>query len=136
MAEQDVLKLTGFYLGRAEQADRWRLYLTKNLARYLEFRKDDTVHAERLSTGRIVAWLRAGAVVEERQAAAAEDFLKGDLLPGLADTSRADSIRRLLGLGLGICDDDKKPQKTTFETSCNPQQCSGPSCPKDSINNC
>ncbi len=135
MAEQDVMKFSGFYLGRSERADSWRLYLTQNLSRYLEFRKDDTVHAERLAGGRIVAWLRSNAAVQECETADAEDFLKGDLLDNLGETSVADSVRRLIGVGMGLCGDNK-PQKTTFETSCNPAQCSGPDCPKDSINNC
>jgi hypothetical protein len=138
VANQDATKLEGFYLGRSDRPDCWRLYLTRSLSRYLEFRKVDTLHAERLATGRIVAWLRLGAGVEEGRGATAEDFLKGDLLANLGGTSAAESIRRLLGIGMGICGDDKnkKPGKTTFEGSCNPAQCSGPACPKDSINNC
>lgn len=137
MAEQDVMKLFGFYLGRSDRPDSWRLYLTPNLSRYLEFRKVDTVHAERLETGRVAAWLRANASVQEGEATV-EDFLKGGLLNSLGQTSTAESIRKLIGVGMGICGSDKKkePQKSTFETSCNPQQCTGPSCPKDSINNC
>jgi hypothetical protein len=134
MAEQDVMKLDGFYLGRSDRPDSWRLYLTQNLSRYLEFRKDDTVHSERLATGRIIAWVRAGATVVEKQATVAADFLKGDLLPNLDQTTNADAIRRTLGIGMGICDGEQK--KVTNEPSCNPQQCTGPACPKDSINNC
>jgi hypothetical protein len=136
MAEQGVLKLVGFYLGRSQEPGNWRLYVTENLTRYLEFRKDDALHSERLSTGRIVTWLKADAMVEEKQSAVADDFLKGDLLPNLRYTRTADDIRRLLGLGLGICGGDEEKKKVTNEPSCNPQQCTGPACPKDSINNC
>lgn len=135
MAEQGMLKLVGFYLGRSEEPGNWRLYLTQNLTRYLEFRKDDTVHSERLATGRIVTWLKADAMVKEKQSAVADDFLAGDLLSNLPYTGSAVDIRRFLGLGLGICGGDEK-KKVTNEPSCNPQQCTGPACPKDSINNC
>lgn len=135
MAEQDVMKLLGFYLGRSDRPDSWRLYLTQNLSRYVEFRKDDTVHAERLASGRIVAWLRNDASVAEGEGTV-DEFLQGGLLKNLDQTSAAESIRKLIGIGMGICDGDGDKKKTTVEPSCNPAQCTGPSCPKDSINNC
>jgi hypothetical protein len=132
MAEQDVLKLVGLSLGRSKEPAKLRLYLTRNFSRYFEFSKEDTLHSERSSTGGVIAWLTPGAQVVEMTmpASVPADFVQGGLLDKLSKVSDAETIRRLLGLGMGVCDSkkDDPPQSSTKETG----TCfGGVSCPKD-----
>ena len=132
MAEQDAVKLVGMYLGRSKEPAKLRLYLTRNFTRYLEFRKEDTLHSERSTGGGVVAWLTPGAQFAEMTmpATGPEDFLQGGLLDNLGHASEAETIRRLLGLGMGACGGDPpKPKETNplGGTSCpDPNQCTTP----------
>ena len=125
MTEQNVIKLVGLYLGRSKEPANLRLYLTRNFTRFLEFRKEDTLHSERSSTGSVVAWLTPGAQIAEMTTPATvpEDFLQGGLLDNLSRASDAETIRKLLGLGMGVCDSD--PKKPVEET----KVFNAPSCP-------
>ena len=58
-----LIKLVGRFLNHSDREDWYRLYLSENLNRYLEFSKEGTVDAERFPTGRSVVWLRAGTKV-------------------------------------------------------------------------
>lgn len=135
MAEQDAVKLVGLYLGRSKEPSKLRLYLTRNFTRYVEFRKEDTLHSER-TTGGVVAWLTPGApfAAVTMPATGPEDFLQGGLLDNLGHASEAETIRRLLGLGMGLCGGDKKePASSTKEKG----TCfGGVSCPKDAGHDC
>jgi hypothetical protein len=140
MAAEDVIRLEGVYLGRSDQPQNWRLYLTQNFTRYLEFRRADTIHSERLASGSVVAWVRSSGPIAEASAEATvpADFLQGGLLDTLGRANDAETIRRVLGLGMGLCgigeDKDKKPKSSAEGTvapqaSCpNPQSCSTPGC--------
>ena len=75
-----LIKLVGRFLGHSDREDCYRLYLSENLNRYLEFSKEGTVDAERFPTERIVVWLRAGTKVTETvMQDVPEDFLKGSI---------------------------------------------------------
>lgn len=141
MAEQGVMALEGIHLGPSPDAGKWRLYLTRNLGRYLEFPKAETIRSERVAEGRVIAWVTRGARVEEATAAVAAvpaDFLEGGLLDHLRRANEADTIRRLLGLSLVDCNGDKQKPKpegrsdwTNGRPSCPiPQNCSAPGCCK------
>jgi hypothetical protein len=58
-----LIKLVGRFLGHSDRYDFYRLYLSEDLNRYLEFSKEGTVYVERFPSGRIVVWLRAGTKV-------------------------------------------------------------------------
>lgn len=119
----------GFFLGNSSEAEKWRLFVTKNLSRYLEFAKSDTLDAKRLSSGRIVVWLRPDATVEEGTAEPMpEKFLRGEFqgyLGGLSGTT----LRRLLLSEAGLCgggngggnggDGTRIPQVTCPKPQCN-----------------
>jgi hypothetical protein len=133
MVEQDAVKLVGLYLGRSKEPAKLRLYLTRNFTRYLEFRKEDTLHSERSSTGDVVAWLTPGAqfAAMTTTATGPEDFVQGGLLDDLGRASDTDTIRRLLGLGMGICTigGPIKPAEETKipQSSCpDPNSCTTP----------
>jgi hypothetical protein len=75
-----LIKLVGRFLGNSDREDFYRLYLSEDLNRYLEFSKEGTVDAERFPSGRIVVWLRAGTkVVKTAVQDLPEDFLKGSI---------------------------------------------------------
>ncbi|HEU5192602.1 MAG TPA: hypothetical protein VFX14_23225 [Methylomirabilota bacterium] len=141
MTEQGVMALEGIHLGPSPDAGKWRLYLTRNFGRYLEFPKAETIRSERVAEGRVIAWVKREARVEEAMAVVAAvpaDFLEGGLLDHLRRANEADTIRRLLGLSLVDCNGDKQQPKpegasnwTDGRPSCpNPQQCSTPGCCK------
>lgn len=140
MAAQDVMRLEGIHLGRSQEPGKWRLYLTSGFARYLEFPKAQTLRSERLEGGRVVAWVRRGAPITEATAAAASgpaDFLEGGLLDHLKRADDADTIRRLFGLSLVKCGEDKPPPNKSGDstglggTSCpDPNTCTTPGCCK------
>jgi len=56
--------LYGAFLGNSSREGHWRLYLNNRLDRYLEFRKEDTLDAQRLSDGRITVWVKSGTRVQ------------------------------------------------------------------------
>lgn len=75
-----VIKLVGRFLGNSERPEYYRLYLTEELNRYFEFPKEATIDAERLPSGRIVVWIRAGTkVVETISRNLPEDFFTGSI---------------------------------------------------------
>lgn len=79
----DVKRLTGFALGRSDRADRYRLYLSSNLDHYVEFKKDDTVHAQRATAERTHVWVRPEARIHETRARSlSADFLQGEIRRG------------------------------------------------------
>jgi hypothetical protein len=128
MAEQDTIRLDGFYLGRSHDPANLRLYLTRTFTRYLEFKKADTLHADRNTTGGVVAWLSPNAQVTEMSAAAVtpEDFIQGGLLEQLGRASESETVRRLLGLGKGACPVGGGTKKDEPKGTAPPQA----SCPK------
>ena len=100
-ANPRVTKLVGLYLGNSSRHEYWRLYLNASLSRYLEFRKEDTLDSERLSTDEIVVWLKPDAKVEATVTAAVpEEFLRGEFQGRLGQLGRiASAIRPMLALG-------------------------------------
>ena len=93
----------GYFLGNSSSPEKWRLFLSSDMSRYLEFSKDDTIDARRLSTGRIAVWLRAGATVEEGVAEPMPaEFLRGEFQGYMGGLSRM-SMRRLLLSEVGLC---------------------------------
>src|SRR6266704_2694377 len=75
-ANPDVKRLTGFLLGRSDRENYWRLYLTVDLNHFVEFRKDDTIHAQQLRPSRTVVWLKPDArVTETKNESGTVDFL-------------------------------------------------------------
>lgn len=82
-SDPDVRRLTGFLLGKSNRDGYWRLYLTVDLNHYLEFRQEDTLHAEEFRPTRTVVWLRSDARVHETKTRSAPvDFLQGDIRRG------------------------------------------------------
>lgn len=80
-----VIRIAGQYLGRSDREDCWRLYLTDALNHFLEFRREDTLDAQKTSTGRMVVWLKKGSNVEETiTGPVPTDFLRGNLRRNLA----------------------------------------------------
>ena len=93
----------GFFLGNSPDPEKWRLFLTRDRTRYLEFRKTDTADTHRLATGRIVVVLRDGAEVSEGTAEPTPSrFLRGDFLASLRAASGG-TLRRLLLSEAGQC---------------------------------
>ncbi len=93
----------GFFLGNSTREDRWRLYVTRDLGRYLEFPKRDTLDAKRLGSGRIAVWLRAGVEIEEHAAQpVGERFLTGEFRTHLGRLDGT-TARRLLLSEAGVC---------------------------------
>jgi hypothetical protein len=93
----------GFFLGNSSRPENWRLFLSSDMSRYIEFSKDDTIDARRLSTGRIAVWLRAGATVEDGVAEPMpEEFLRGEFQGYLGGLSGM-GLRRLLLSEVGLC---------------------------------
>jgi hypothetical protein len=92
-ASPDLKKLTGFTLGRSDHDDRYRLYLTATLDHYIEFSKDDTVHAVRATPERTHVWVRPETRIQEtRSQSLSADFLRGEIrrgfLRGVGDLAR------------------------------------------------
>jgi hypothetical protein len=80
-----LIRLVGRFLGNSDREGYYRLYLTEQLNRYVEFPKDATLDAERFPSGRIVVWLRNGTkVVETASRDVAADFLTGAIQRGAA----------------------------------------------------
>jgi hypothetical protein len=84
------------WLGRSTRSDRWRLYLTPELNRFVEFSEADVLHHRRLTlaevtVGGTLVWLRRDATVLETRTGPRQgqaSFLDGDLI-GLLHDPRA-----------------------------------------------
>jgi hypothetical protein len=57
-----VRRVVGFGLGVSDRPGYWRLYVNPDLTEFLEFRKDDCLHAKE-SRDRTVAWLKPDAKI-------------------------------------------------------------------------
>lgn len=118
----------GFFLGNSSRPENWRLFLTGDMSRYLEFSKRDTIDARRLATGRIAVWLRAGAPVEEGVAdPMPEEFLRGEFQGYLGGLSGM-TLRRLLLSEVGLCGSkspgsSKEAQSIPGQVTCPKPQC-------------
>lgn len=77
----NLKKVKGFALGKSDKEAYWRLYFNANLTHYLEFRKEDTVHAKQESSGNIMVWLKPESEVKEMLLRSGKlDFLKGTIV--------------------------------------------------------
>ena len=99
-----------------------RLYLNTDLTHYLEFRKEDTVHAHQISPTRVFVWVRGGAQVQEvRTRSMQVEFLRGELIRDHlnrgTDVSEVPGLRRALGVAAAGCS-----AASCFTTA-------GPNCP-------
>lgn len=83
----ELRTLTGF-LGRSTQDDHWRLYLGPDLGEYLEFRKEDVVHYERLTQeqspplGSTIVWVKRDCKLQHMRTIASQEqaaFLQGGI---------------------------------------------------------
>ena len=82
-ANPDVKSLRGFTLGRSDNDTMYRLYLSSDLNHYLEFCKDDTVHAKKIDEMRTLVWVKADARVREvRSQTTPAEFLQGQVRTG------------------------------------------------------
>jgi len=76
-----VKKLVGFRMGKSNQEEYWRLYLTDDLNHFLDFRKEDTLHAEQVSSTKTLVWLNPNAEVKESIVRSGRvDFLRGTII--------------------------------------------------------
>jgi len=87
-------------MGNSSREGHWRLYLDIDLTKYLEFRKEDTLHAEQFRPGRTVVWLKRGTKIHEVQTRTGSiEFLQGEIRRGF--------FRGVPGLGtmmaMGAC---------------------------------
>jgi len=82
-ANPDVNRITGFLMGKSNREGYWRLYMSVDLNYYLEFRKEDTLHAQQFRPSRTVVWLKKGAIVHRTNLASAPlEFLQGEIRRG------------------------------------------------------
>jgi hypothetical protein len=103
-ANPRVTRLTGLYLGNSAQEEYWRLYLTNAFNHYLEFRKEDTLDAERPPNGGVIVGLKQGAKIEETLTAAVpERFLRGEFQGRLGEAVNIDALRPMLRLAAQGC---------------------------------
>jgi hypothetical protein len=80
-ANPDVRRLVGFLLGKSHRDGYWRLYLNSDLTHYIEFSKEDTVHAKQVGPNRTMVWVKPQTRVQVYQTASVPvEFLKGDVL--------------------------------------------------------
>lgn len=80
-ANPEVKRLTGFLMGRSDKDGYWRLYLNVDLDHYIEFRKEDTLHAQQFRPASTVVWLKSDArVIEKIARSGSVEFLQGGLL--------------------------------------------------------
>lgn len=83
LSNPDIKKLSGFVLGRSDREDYYRLYITTNLNHYIEFRKEDTVHAHQLHSDRTLVWVKPGTKIYETVSQSAPvEFLQGQIRRG------------------------------------------------------
>ena len=120
----DVRRVVGFGLGESDRPAYWRLYLNSDLTEYLEFRKEDCLHAKQLeSGGYTVAWLKPDAkIAHTRTQEAALEFLRGDIRSRFLGSTRF-AVTGGGGVGGGGLGFTKGPQcccltiKREFQTS-------------------
>lgn len=80
-ANPDIKRLTGFLLGKSDRENYWRLYLTVDLNHFIEFRKEDTIHAQQFRPSRTVVWVKPDArITETKNESGTVDFLRGNML--------------------------------------------------------
>jgi hypothetical protein len=133
----DVVKLVGRYLGNNEGGDSFRLYLTEQLNHYLEFPKEATLDAERVSSGNIIVWVKRGTKVRATKTQRlSEEFLRGDIHRSHSGAALAGSaLRGMLMLaagesGCGACEQRSQPGWPCSDPACSGSACSGrPTCP-------
>lgn len=79
----DSRSMSGYALGRSEDPARYRLYLDSSLSRYIEFARDDVVHARTIGPERTIVWVKPGTSVRriDRRTLPVE-FLQGQIRTG------------------------------------------------------
>lgn len=107
-ANPQVRKLVGRYLGKGTDDAFWRLYMNESLSHYIEFKKDDTIDAERVASGALIVWLKPEtSVTETRKRAGAVEFLQGEIyrdnIGKLRDPILDTSLRTVLATGGATC---------------------------------
>ena len=129
---EGLVRLTGRFLGNSEHEGYYRLYLTEQMDRYLEFSKEGTLEAERFPSGRLVVWLKPGTkVVEAASRPVSQEFLSGSI--GAATSRRPRGVVRTMmaaaggGCGYSSVIPANCPDTQTAFT-CNPRDPS-PDCP-------
>jgi len=106
----DVKSLAGVFLGESSRPGYWRLYTSVGLNQYCEFRKDDTLGAERFSSGRIVVWVKPVTRVSVMTATSAPvEFLQGAIA---SRNLRGRSIAQMIGGGGCGCGSGDPPPNT------------------------
>lgn len=82
-ASSGTKSLRGFTLGKSPKDELWRLYLNADLTHYVEFAREDAIHAEELKPGQTVVWLNRGArVTETTSRSLPVEFLQGQVRTG------------------------------------------------------
>lgn len=82
-ASSGTKSLRGFTLGKSPQDDLWRLYLNGDLTHYVEFAREDAIHAEEIEPGQTMVWLNRGArVTETTSRSLPVEFLQGQVRTG------------------------------------------------------
>jgi hypothetical protein len=130
----DVVKLVGRYLGNNERGDSFRLYLNEQLNHYLEFPKEATLDAERVSSGNIIVWVKRDTKVQDTKTRRlSEEFLRGDIQRSYSGAASAGlAVRNMLMLANGSCDPKDCPESNRPPcVSYVPENCSTPGhCPQ------
>jgi hypothetical protein len=130
--QEGLIRLTGRFLGNSEREGYYRLYLTEQMDRYLEFSKAGTLDAERFPSGRLVVWLKPSTkVVEVASRPVSQEFLSGSI--GTATSRRGRGMMRTMmatgGSGCGpssVIPSNCPDTQTAF--TCNPRD-PDPNCP-------
>jgi hypothetical protein len=130
---QGLIRLTGRFLGNSEHEGYYRLYLTEQMDRYLEFSKDGTVEAERFPSGRLVVWLKPGTpVVNVASRPVSQEFLSGSIGAGASRRPRG-VVRTMMaaagdGCGYSSLIPANCPDTGPATITCNPND-PAPGCP-------
>lgn len=96
--------LYGAFLGNSSREGYWRLYLNSRLDRYLEFRKEDTLDAQRQSTGRITVWVKSGTRVQTTKTTSVPvEMLQGPIQSGFMGRAVGSALRPTLMLAAAGC---------------------------------
>lgn len=98
-ANPDVRRLVGFLLGKSHRDGYFRLYLNADLTQYIEFKKDDTVHAKQLPSNRTMVWVKPQTRIQIFQTDSVPvEFLRGSILQDQLGGARFSGFRRALGV--------------------------------------
>jgi len=130
--KEGLIRLTGRFLGNSDDAGHYRLYLTEQMDRYLEFQKAGTIEVERFPSGRLIVWLKSGTkVVEVASRPVSEEFLSGAIGSSKGSRPRG-TVRTLMaaagdGCGYSSLIPANCPNTST-DFTCNPRDPS-PDCP-------